>query len=199
MLPPPSLTDPDKRLLLDLARAALTAAVTGAPAPAPEPAGLPEVLRRPGCCFVTLTCGGQLRGCVGGLRPELPLADDIARRAAQAALRDERFEPVQPEELPGLEIEISVLTVPQPLSYASPDDLLRQLRPGVDGVVLSDGRRQATFLPQVWSRLPEPQQFLSRLCDKLGLPPDAWRAGHLRVLVYQVIEFADHPPRRPPD
>jgi AmmeMemoRadiSam system protein A len=199
MFPPPVLTGPEKRCLLEIARAALTAAVTGAPALPIEPSALPEALRRPGCCFVTLTCAGQLRGCVGGLLPELPLYRDVERRAAQAALRDERFEPVQPAELDGLDIEISVLSRPQRLAYTGPDDLLRHLRPGVDGVVLADGPRCATFLPQVWSRLPEPEQFLSRLCEKLGAHPDAWRAGRLQVAAYQVIEFADHPAPRPPD
>jgi AmmeMemoRadiSam system protein A len=199
MLSPPVLTDSDKRCLLQLARAALTAAVTGAPAALPKPGAVPEALRQPGCCFVTLTHAGQLRGCVGGLLPELPLYLDVERRAAQAALRDERFEPVKPAELAGLDIEISVLTVPQPLAYTGPDDLLRRLRPGVDGVVLGDGRRRATFLPQVWSRLPQPEQFLARLCEKLGAEQDAWRAGRLHVAVYQVIEFADHPAAGTPD
>jgi AmmeMemoRadiSam system protein A len=129
----------------------------------------------------------------------VPLYLDVERRTAQAALRDQRFEPVQPAELAGLNIEISILSAPQPLAYAGPDDLLRRLRPGVDGVVLSDGRRRATFLPQVWSRLPQPEQFLSRLCEKLGTRPDAWRAGRLHVAVYQVIEFADHPAPGAPD
>jgi AmmeMemoRadiSam system protein A len=198
----PDLTDADKRCLLELARAALTVAVTGA-GPAvtvnADPASLPEALRQPGCCFVTLMRAGELRGCVGGLLPELPLYLEVGRRAAQAALYDERFLPVQPAELDDLELEVSVLTPPTPLAYAGPDDLLRQLRPGVDGVVLSDGRRRATFLPQVWAKLPAPEQFLGRLCEKLGTRPDAWRAGRLQVAVYQVIEFADEPVSRPED
>lgn len=191
---PAGLTDQDKRCLLELARAALTAAVTGAGSagvlPA-NPAELPDGVRELGCCFVTLTRDGRLRGCVGGLQPERPLFADVCWRAIQAALHDERFVPVQPSELPGIEIEISVLTRPEPLPYADAGDLVRRLRPGVDGVVLSDGYRRATFLPQVWAKLPDTEQFLERLCEKLGARPDAWRHGRLDVQVYQVIEFAE--------
>lgn len=185
------LTEADKRCLLELARAALTAAVNGAWPPSLNPACLPTAVQQPACCFVTLTRAGQLRGCVGGLEPELPLYADVSRRAAQAALNDQRFAPVEPGEVPEIEIEISVLTPPVPLDYAGADDLVEKLRPGVDGVVLSDGRRRATFLPQVWAKLPRPEAFLGHLCDKLGTAPNAWKRGRLAVAVYRVVEFCE--------
>jgi AmmeMemoRadiSam system protein A len=106
-----------------------------------------------------------------------------------AALQDYRFPPVPLEELPEIEIEISRLTTPQPLEYADATDLVSALRPGVDGVTLRDGWRRATFLPQVWEKLPDPEMFLSHLCDKMGAAPDLWRRKKLDVSIYQVEEF----------
>jgi AmmeMemoRadiSam system protein A len=186
---PGSLTPTEKQTLLRLARQGLEAAARKLPVPAPAAEALTPALERPGCSFVTLTEQGELRGCIGGLVAEEPLWRDVQHHAGQAALHDYRFIPVQPDELPLIEIEVSVLTEPAPLDYASADDLLRRLRPGVDGVVLRQGSQRATFLPQVWERVPEPEQFLSLLCEKLGAAPNAWRRAHLEVETYQVIEF----------
>jgi AmmeMemoRadiSam system protein A len=176
-------------LLLGLARQALEAAVKGLPLPTLDLEELPLLLRSTGVAFVTLTMGGELRGCIGGLEASLPLVEDVRHHAVAAALHDYRFPPVCPEDLPGIKIEISRLTVPQPLGYTCPEDLLERLRPGVDGVVLVDGNRRATFLPQVWERIPEPGQFLSLLCQKMGASPSLWQRRPLGVLVYQVEEF----------
>jgi AmmeMemoRadiSam system protein A len=202
------LTRVEKVMLLRLARQGLQAAVRGEAAPPLAAAARTPALERPGCSFVTLTEDGQLRGCIGGLQADEPLWRDVQRHAGQAALSDYRFIPVQPAELPQIEIEVSVLSAPAPLDYAAPDELLRQLRPHVDGVVLRQGLSRATFLPQVWESVPEPEQFLAMLCEKLGLPPDAWRRQHLAVETYQVEEFRepefaeartgqDAPPERP--
>lgn len=192
------LSHDDKMQLLRLARLGLEAAVLGQePAPLESDRRTPA-LERLACCFVTLTELGELRGCIGGLVAEEPLWLDVQRRAGQAALRDYRFVPVQSDELPNIDIEVSVLTKPAPLAYDSPDDLLRKLRPHVDGVVLRQGSNRATFLPQVWESVPEPAQFLSMLCQKLGAPPDAWRRGHLEVDIYQVEEFSEPELKAPP-
>jgi AmmeMemoRadiSam system protein A len=185
-----ALTPEEKQALLRVARRALEAAVRGQRPPGPE-AGLPARLRAPGCSFVTLTRGGKLRGCIGGLQAEAPLHEDVARRAAQAALRDYRFPPVTPDELRDIEVEVSVLTPPEPLSYAGPDDLAARLRPGLDGVVLEWGGRKATFLPQVWEHAPDAEEFLGLLCEKLGVQADAWRTLPLSVWVYAVIKFTE--------
>jgi len=186
---PGSMTPAEKQTLLRLARQGLEAAARKQTAPAPAAETLTPALERPGCSFVTLTEQGELRGCTGGLVAEEPLWRDVQHRAGQAALHDYRFIPVQPDELALIDIEVSVLTEPAPLDYASADDLLRRLRPGVDGVVLRQGGQRATFLPQVWETVPEPEQFLSLLCEKLGAAPNAWRRAHLDVETYQVIEF----------
>ena len=149
----------------------------------------PESLREPGATFVTLTRRRKLRGCVGTLEAILPLIEDVCEHAAAAAVRDYRFPPVRPEELPEIEIEISRLTQPQPLDYRCPEDLLALLRPGIDGVILHDGFARATFLPQVWEKLPDPISFLSYLCQKMGSEPLLWQAKKLQVFTYQVEEI----------
>lgn len=185
------LSDADKGLLLKLAREALEAAVRGRAAPAVDEAALSPDLTRPGCSFVTLTRGGDLRGCIGALRPAEPLYADVRHHAAQAALEDYRFPPVTPAELAALEIEVSVLSEPKPLAYDQPEDLLRLLRPEIDGVVLMQGFRRATFLPQVWEHVPDPEQFLSMLCEKMGAAPGTWRRSKLEVQTYQVEKFTE--------
>jgi len=144
-----------------------------------------------GASFVTLTVRGQLRGCIGTLEAYQALAKDVRQRAAQAATQDYRFPRVRPGEVDKIHIEISRLTKPEPLAYSDPAELPRLLRPHVDGVVLSDGMRQATFLPQVWEQLPEPAEFLSHLCQKMGAQSDLWRRRVLQVEIYQVEEFEE--------
>ncbi len=183
------LTEEEKRYLLKLARQSLEAGVRGQPLPALDPAALTPRLRAPGASFVTLTKHGALRGCIGALEPYQSLAEDVREHAVAAALEDYRFPPVRPEELGEIHIEVSRLTLPVPLDYRDPDDLLAKLRPGVDGVILRDGWRRATFLPQVWEKIPDKAEFLDNLCYKMGASPDTWRRKHLDVLTYQVEEF----------
>lgn len=162
----------------------------------PEPLQLellPETLRQNGAVFVTLTKSGELRGCIGSLEAWQPLAEDVQLRAYQAAVQDSRFPPLSPAELPMIEIEISRLTPPEPLIYDSPADLPRLLKPHQDGVVLSDGIRRATFLPQVWEQLPRPEEFLSHLCAKMGARSNLWREKVLDVQISHVEEFKQKP------
>ncbi len=185
-----SLTPQERQTLLTLARETIARAVNGQELPAIDLDGATENLRRDGASFVTLTKGrGQLRGCIGSLEPRRPLIVDVRENAVSAAFHDPRFPPVTPPELEGLHIEISVLSVPQPLAYDGPDDLIAKLRPGVDGVVIERGWNRATFLPQVWEKLPDPHQFLEHLCLKAYLPADAYRQPGLDVYTYQVEEF----------
>ncbi len=184
------LTPSERALLLELARASIAAAVRGEPLPPVDLASLPPRLREKGASFVTLTKRGMLRGCIGTLEAYQPLALDVQEHAVAAALQDYRFPPVRAEELPEIDIEISRLTAPVPLEYDTPEDLLRKVRPGVDGVVLRDGFRRATFLPQVWEKIPDAAEFFSQLCLKMGAAPDLWRRKHLDVRVYQVEEFS---------
>jgi AmmeMemoRadiSam system protein A len=181
----------EKRFLLHLARESIERAVNGQPLPRLDLNALSSELKAPGATFVTLTENGELRGCIGALQAYQPLAADVTEHAVASALEDYRFPSVSPAEVPLLHIEVSRLTEPQPLEYGNAEELLAKLRPGVDGVILQEGPRRATFLPQVWDELPEKERFLSQLCMKMGAPPDLWRRKKLGVLVYQVEEFEE--------
>ena len=183
------LTPEEKQYLLELARLSLLAAVQHASPPALDPARLTEALRGEGASFVTLTKHGNLRGCIGALEAYQPLAEDVREHAAAAAMEDYRFPQVTVAEVPELAIEVSRLTPPVPLVYHDSHDLLDKLHAGTDGVILRDGIRRATFLPQVWEKLPDKAEFLANLCYKMGAAPDTWQRKHLEVLTYQVEEF----------
>ncbi len=185
------LSPEERRILLRLARESIEHVVYGRPLPPLDLQALPPALRQPGVVFVTLTKDGVLRGCIGALEAYQPLAEDVREHAAAAATQDYRFPPVRPDELPDIAIEISRLTPPAPLPYEDPKTLPTLLRPHVDGVVLRDGFRRATFLPQVWKKIPDPHAFLSQLCLKMGAPPDLWQRKILEVSTYQVEEFAE--------
>lgn len=184
-----NLTEQEKQILLRLARKAVESAANGRALPPLDLQTLPPALQEQGATFVTLTIGGELRGCIGTLEAHQPLAADVREHAVAAAREDYRFPPVGPGELPRLEIEVSRLTAPVPLQYESPEELPEKLRPGIDGVILMDGFHRATFLPQVWEKLPDAQEFLSHLCQKMGAPAGLWRRKRLQVYTYQVEEF----------
>ena len=183
------LTPDEKQTLLRIARQALELGVRGEKLPPLDWNILSPRLCADGASFVTLTVRGNLRGCIGALEAYQPLVEDVREHAISAALEDYRFSPVQVNELSGISLEVSRLTAPVPLEYSNAEDLLAKLRPHVDGVVLRDGSRRATFLPQVWEKLPTAEDFLENLCHKMGAAPDLWRRKHLDVLVYQVEEF----------
>lgn len=185
------LTDQERQILLKYGRQALEDAVNKRGATRINLEEFPPSLRELGATFVTLTRQGELRGCIGALEPFMPLIEDVCEHAVAAALQDYRFPPVQPVELAEIKIEISRLSIPQDLEYETPDDLIQKIRPYVDGVTLLDGMRRATFLPQVWEKIPDPSRFLSHLCQKMGAPPDLWRHRKLKVQTYQVEEFCE--------
>ena len=183
------LTAQERNLLLDLARQAVVSAVMRAPSP--EMKEVPSRLSEKQACFVTLTCNGALRGCVGHLTPRLPLSQAVIESARNATMHDPRFPPVQTTETDGLRIEVSVLTSPVPLSPSSPEDLLAQLKPGEHGVTLQIGPRLATFLPRVWNQIPDKVEFLERLAEKAGCSCTAWREKEATVSVYYAECFEE--------
>ncbi|MCC6300917.1 MAG: AmmeMemoRadiSam system protein A [Anaerolineales bacterium] len=186
------LTHEEQQTLLRLAREALTLRVGGEKLPQLELSSLPPRLREEGASFVTLTIRGELRGCIGALEAYQPLAQDVREHAVAAAFEDPRFPPVVERELGAIQIEVSRLTRPLPLPYKDADDLTSKLNPHVDGVILRESLgRRATFLPQVWEKIPDPAKFLNHLCQKMGLNESAWRNKHLEVLTYQVEEFRE--------
>jgi AmmeMemoRadiSam system protein A len=179
----------EREILLQLARQALEAGVAGNPLPEIDLSDLPAPLQEIGASFVTLTIEGNLRGCIGTLSAQQPLAEDVREHAVAAALSDYRFPPVTESELADINIEISRLTSPQPVEYDKQEELLDAIRPHLDGVIIRSGIRRATFLPQVWQKIPEPAEFLGSLCLKMGVDYNYWRVNELEVLVYQVEEF----------
>ncbi len=187
------LTLEEQKTLLRMARDAMERGVKGEKLPPMDDSILPVHLREQGASFVTLTMRGQLRGCIGALEPYQSLAEDVRAHAVAAALEDPRFPPVNEGELNRIEIEVSRLTRPISLDYKDADDLLSKLHPQVDGIILRDAFRRATFLPQVWEKIPDPAEFLNNLCYKMGASADLWRKKHLEVLIYQVEEFHESP------
>jgi AmmeMemoRadiSam system protein A len=166
--------------LVALAAEAITEGLLeGAPTP-PDLASQPGPLRVNGAAFVTLTKDGQLRGCIGSVGANRPLALDVVANAWAAASRDPRFPPVTLEDLPELTLSVSVLTTPVPMTFTDQTDLLSQIRPGVDGLIFMDAGRRGLFLPQVWESLPSAPAFLAHLKQKAGLPLDHW-SGSVRV------------------
>jgi len=148
----------------------------------------PPALSARRASFVTLKRNGELRGCIGSLAPVSSLVEDVARNAYAAAFRDPRFPALTAAELQELEIGISVLGPTEPVEFGSEAELLDRLRPGIDGLVLQDGRHRGTFLPAVWESLPKPADFLCHLKQKAGLPGNYW-SDTLEIRRYTTESF----------
>lgn len=176
------------RIMTELARAAIARRL-GLAAHRPE---CPAWLEAPGAAFVTLTQDGCLRGCIGSLEAWRPLREDLEANACAAAFDDPRFLPLSAEELPRTQVEVSILSPPEPMAFADERDAIGRLRPGVDGVILEWGRHRGTFLPQVWEQLPDPADFMRQLKRKAGLSTDFW-AGDLRLSRYTVEKYKESP------
>ena len=167
----------EKDWLLRLARESIRdELVPGSAVAAPLP-DVCRALHEQRAVFVTLKRQGRLRGCIGSLEATLRLPEAVVEASVSAALRDPRFPPLAAAELDEVSIEISVLSAMQPIDVDSHEALLASLRPGKDGLLLEDGARRATFLPQVWAQLPDAEQFLAQLLAKAGLPPGHWSPG----------------------
>lgn len=185
------LNTSEQEILMKIARETLEKSVRDEPLPKINLTTLPSALQKNGASFVTLTNNGRLRGCIGTLEANQPIAIDVQEHTVAAAFQDFRFPNIQPQELPLIQIEVSVLTPKTPLIYKNPDELINVLKPNIDGVVLQEGHRKATFLPQVWDTLQNPEEFLSHLCTKMGASKDLWREKPLTVFTYQVQIFTE--------
>jgi hypothetical protein len=183
------LSERDRGSLLEVAGQAVHQAVTEGRPVAIDTARYAESLRRPGASFVTVEVAGQLRGCIGALEPYRPLVEDVAFHAYAAVCEDGRFAPIATSELDALMLEIAVLDAPEALHFDSEGELVAQIRPGIDGLILSDGPYRGTFLPKVWSKVPDPGEFISLLKNKAGLPANHW-SSRLTVERYTVETFA---------
>ena len=189
------LNDKEGEVLVELARSAISERLH-CPVEPQKKVALQEALSAPVFAqqrgvFVTLHKRGQLRGCIGTLVGQDSLSEGIKDNALNAAFHDHRFKPLTADELAELEVEVSILTEPLLLEYENAAGLLAGLQPGTDGVIVRQGGASATFLPQVWKQLPEPENFLAHLCLKAGLPANEWRRGKLQVETYQVQHFSE--------
>lgn len=182
------LSNADRAVLLDIARTSIQHGLHHDHALAVNLDDYSETLRPLRATFVTLEISGQLRGCIGTLAAYQPLAQDVAAHAFAAAFEDPRFPKLRPDEFPQLDIHLSVLSPPEPLSFESEEELLAQLRPNVDGLILQFRHYRSTFLPAVWENLPDPYVFLMQLKVKAGLPLDFW-SPELRAERYTTEYF----------
>jgi len=179
-----ALTDAERDMLLTLARRSIADGLAGRHADAPSP--LSPALRRPAAVFVTLHQRGRLRGCIGTTTARIPLWQAVAEYACAAAFEDPRFPAVTAEELPGLHIELSVLSPMRRIADAG------EIVPGRHGVVVRQGRKSGLFLPQVWEQLPDMESFMGYLCaEKAGLPWDAWRSPQTILEIFTVCAFEE--------
>jgi len=174
------------KTLLPIARAAISVALGRTLEVAEDAVWLQEL----GACFVTLTQGGQLRGCIGTLEARRTLLADVKSNAVAAALQDTRFSALTVTELDQTDIEVSLLSAMQPMRFDTEAQALAQLQPGIDGVLLEFGRYRSTFLPQVWTQLPSATEFIAHLKYKAGLPPDFWAEG-MRLQRYTVRKWKE--------
>ena len=181
------MTDSDLgRALLSIARSAIGAELGLRPVAQASHA----TLTQPAATFVTLKLAGELRGCIGSLKPLRPLGVDVRENAIAAAFRDPRFPPLAVVEFEATSVEVSLLSADERLEVHGEAELVARLRRGVDGVILEYGSHRATFLPQVWEALVDPRAFLAALKRKAGVPDGFW-SPRVNVSRYQVTQWTE--------
>lgn len=178
----------EQTIMLDVARKSIEHGLRTGNALTPDVANYPASLQQQRATFVTLTKHKELRGCIGTLSAYQPLIKDVAQHAFAAAFEDPRFNPLRQSELDDLQISISILSQPEPLECRSEEELIEKVRPGIDGLILSDGFHRGTFLPSVWESLPDVHDFVHHLKRKAGLPVDHW-SPNTRIERYTTFSF----------
>lgn len=177
-------------ILLSIARSSIAETLGQIHETAEDTAEDTAWLQQKAACFVTLIQQGQLRGCIGTLEAHRPLLQDVKSNANAAAFHDTRFSPLTSAELNTTEIEISLLSSMQALNFSNEQEALKQLQPGIDGLVFEFGRYRSTFLPQVWQQLPTTTEFMAHLKQKAGLSPDFW-ADEVKLQRYTVDKWKE--------
>lgn len=187
---PPELSEQDRLALLHTARASIHAGLVHRRLVTPVDDGGSPPLRAPGASFVTLRREERLLGCIGTIEPVRPLLADVAHNAYGAAFGDPRLPPVTRDDYHQMTVKVSVLGGLEAMDVAGREALVEQLRPGVDGLLVTAGHRRGTFLPSVWEQVPDRGRFLDLLWEKAGLRPDEW-PPNLRVFRYRTVEFGE--------
>ena len=182
------LTEKNQHILRDLAYKSIKHGLETGKALEIDIAQYPAELQTKKATFVTLHRNNELRGCIGILKPIRPLAEDVAYNAWAAAFSDSRFIPLSADELDDLDIHISILGTPEEMDFTSEADLEKQIRPGIDGLILEKGSNKGTFLPSVWESLADSHTFLHHLKLKAGLPANYW-SDNIKIMRYTVEEF----------
>ena len=183
-------SDQDKHTLLKIARDSLVHGCEKHKPLSVNPKDYPVALQENKASFVTLHLKTELRGCIGTLEAHRPLAIDVTHNAFAAGFQDPRFHPISLAELDDIDISISILSKPEPMKFSSEKDLLKQIRPGVDGLILKEGLNRGTFLPSVWEQLPTVEEFLTHLKAKAGLPGNYW-SDTIQLDRYITEEFSE--------
>lgn len=191
------LSAADVATLVDVAEATLRVALAEGRRVMPDPAEFPARLRAPGAAFVTMRREEMLLGCIGTLEPVAPLVQVVADRTLAAAFSDPRTRGVHVADWEVLDVEVSVLSRPEPLTIATYDHLVVHVAASpTEGLLVEAGRARATFLPSVHEQLPDPDEFVAALWHKAGLSPRAWPTG-IEVHRYTAVKGIGHPPRPP--
>lgn len=183
-----ALSKEEKEILLEIARKGVRDAVEGRDAPPDEKKifAHEELMKRKGV-FVTLERKGELQGCIGEIWPKNPLWLGVYRHAIDAAIHDPRFVPVMEKDLPYIDIEITVLSVPEEMIFSEWREVLEKLVPHKQGVILKRGHNLATYLPQVWRHFSDEEEFLQNLAMKAGLLPEEWKKS--QIFIYHAEEI----------
>lgn len=180
----------NQKILLSLARTSIRYGLEFSKPVSVQLSQFPKELQENRASFVTLHLQDKLRGCVGVIEAIRPLAEDVACNAFASAFHDDRFPPLAQKEFSDLKIHISILSTPEILKPFSEEALLQTLRMGVDGLILKEGHRKATFLPSVWDQIGSKEEFLTHLKLKAGFPPDYW-SKDLEVFRYTTQGFGE--------
>ncbi len=184
-----SLSLAHRQRLIQVAREAILQPLNGQPESSIDPEQFPASFQEKRASFVTINLRGHLQGCIGSLAATRPLVLDVASNARSAAFRDPRFQPLTLAEYQDIDVHISILSKPEPMALSSSEELISTLRPGVDGLIIEERGRRATYLPSVWEQLPDPATFVRELRRKAGLTAEGW-SSETRVWRYQTEEFA---------
>lgn len=184
------LNKKNQRILLDLAYQSIqTGLETGQPLSI-NLRDYPFELSQQRATFVTLEKSKQLRGCIGMLEAVFPLAEDVCENAFSAAFKDPRFPKLEASELAEIVIHISILSPAEEMHFTSEQDLITQIRPNIDGLILESGGRKGTFLPSVWQSIQSAEQFLVHLKQKAGLAKHFW-SENIKVYRYTTQMFSN--------
>ena len=178
----------NKDAIIDIVSKSLEKAVLENSEFSPERENYDDVMFNKGASFVTLEKNNNLRGCIGSILPVMSIAEDLAKNTNLAALQDSRFTPVTKDELKNITFKVSLLTGFEEIKFSSYDDLLKQIKPKTDGLLIKDGKRQGVFLPSVWKDIPNKKDFLTELKIKAGLSPSYW-SDNIEVFKFRTVEI----------